>query len=54
MSPGDHVRVKDSHGLAKYRGDTGVIEKYVQFGKYYVELEKNGRSIVAVEDLEKV
>ncbi len=51
---GDKVRVKDSHGSPKFRGDTGEVEKSVQFGKYYVELEKNGRSLVDGNDLEKV
>jgi hypothetical protein len=53
FKPGDKVRVKDSHGSAKFRGDTGEIEKNVPMGKYYVQLKKNGRSLVDEGDLEK-
>jgi hypothetical protein len=51
--PGDHVRVKSTHGSPRFRGDLGIIEKYVPFGKYYVELDRNGRSMVSENDLEK-
>lgn len=54
FSPGDKVKVKDSHGSAKFRGDTGEIEKLVPIGKYYVDLKKNGRSLVDGNDLEKI
>jgi len=49
---GDKVKVKPSHGIKEWRGDTGVIDKYVPFGKYYVDLKKNGRQIVDQSDIE--
>lgn len=52
FQPGDRVKVRPSHGSEKFRGDTGVIEKYVPFGKYYVNLRRNGRSLVSEGDLE--
>jgi len=54
FQPGDHVKVKSTHGYLKFRGDTGIIEKYVPFGKYYVELKHNGRAMVSGDDLEKL
>lgn len=52
LSKGAKVRVKKSHGSADFVGDTGTVDKYVPFGKYYVKLKKNGRSMVAADDLE--
>ncbi len=52
FEPGNLVRVKPSHGASKFRGDQGTIAEYVPFGKYYVELERNGRSLVSENDLE--
>lgn len=54
MAPGTKIKVKDSHGSPGFRGDTGVVEKYVPFGKYYVKLKKNGRRMVDQSDLEKL
>ena len=54
FKPGDHVKVKSTHGYPKFRGDIGIIEKYVPFGKYYVELKRNGRAMVSEDDLEKI
>jgi len=51
FQPGDHVRVKPTHGIPSFRGDRGVIEKSVPFNKYYVELDRNGRSLVSENDL---
>lgn len=51
---GDKIRIKPSHGLKEWHGDTGVVDKYVQFGKYYVELKENGRQIVSENDLELI
>ena len=34
------------------RGDTGTIEKAIQFNKYRVKLRKSGSSVVDREDLE--
>lgn len=52
FEPGDKVKVKPSHGSPKFRGDTGTIDKYVPFGKYYVNLKENGHSVVSEDDLE--
>jgi len=54
FQPGDHIKVRSTHGYPKFRGDTGVVEKYVPFGKYYVELKRNGRAMVSEDDLEKI
>jgi hypothetical protein len=52
FEPGDKVQVKSTHGSPHFRGDIGVVDHYVPFGKYYVELKKNGRSLVSESDLE--
>lgn len=49
---GDKIRIKPTHGIKEWHGDTGVVDKYVPFGKYYVELKENGRQIVDQSDLE--
>jgi hypothetical protein len=54
FKPGDKVRVKNSTPAVRYRGDTGKIDTYVPFGKYYVDLKKNGQVLVDEADLEKV
>ena len=54
LKPGTKVRVKPTHGYAKFHHDEGTIDKYVPFGKYYVELKKNGRQLIDQNDLEKV
>jgi hypothetical protein len=54
LKPGTRVRVLPSHGLTHWHGDVGTIEKYIPFGKFYVQLEKNGRHVVPQEDLEEV
>jgi len=46
FQPGEVVRVKPTHGFEEWHGDTGTIEKYVPFGKYYVNLVKNGRVLI--------
>lgn len=50
---GTKVRVRDTHGSPKFRGDEGVIDGYVPWGKYYVKLKTNGRSLVDEGDLEE-
>ena len=52
FSPGDKVVVKSTHGYAPYRGQQGVIDKYVPFGKYYVQLKKE-RVLVDQDQLDK-
>ena len=54
FSDGQRVRVKDTHGHAAWRGDSGTIEKYVPFGKFYVQLDRNGRQFIDQGDLEAV
>ena len=54
FQPGDKVRVQPSHRSEKLRGDVGVIEKYVPWGKYYVGLRGYGRAVVSESDLELV
>jgi hypothetical protein len=51
FAPGICVFVKGSHGTERFRGDVGRIEKYIPFGKYYVDLRKNGRQLVSGSDL---
>ena len=53
LSPGDKVVVKDTHGTKEFRGQKGTVEKYVPFNKFYVDLEKAGRTLVDKSDLKK-
>jgi hypothetical protein len=53
FKPGDRVRVKPTHNFKEWHGDVGEVDKFVPFGKYYVELEKNGRVIIDGDYLEK-
>jgi hypothetical protein len=50
--PGEGVRIKNSHGWAPFRGETGIIVRYVPFGKYYMETSRHGRILVSDSDLE--
>lgn len=50
--PGDRVRIRETHNFKKYHGDEGEIEKIIPINKAYVELEKNGRVIVDLDDVE--
>ncbi len=48
--PGRRIRIRTSHGIVEWHGDEGPIEKLVPFNKAYVQLEKNGRQIVDLND----
>lgn len=54
LPQGTKIKIKPTHGISKWHGDEGTIEKYVPFGKYYVHLKTHGRQIVDQSDLEKV
>lgn len=51
--PGTKIKVKPTHGVPAWHHDEGTIEKYVPFGKYYVQLKGHGRQLVDQSDLEK-
>ncbi len=54
FKPGRRVRVKPSHGFSKWHGDEGVVEKLIPINKAYVELEREGRQILDLNDLELI
>jgi hypothetical protein len=50
--PGEGVRIKRTHCAPSFRGKTGIIVRYVPFGKYYVQEPNGERILVDVSDLE--
>lgn len=48
--PGRRIRIRPTHGIVEWHGDEGPIEKLVPINKAYVQLEKNGRQIVDLDD----
>jgi hypothetical protein len=54
VQEGALVFVKGTHGSPKFRGDVGIVDKYIPFGKFYVDLKKNGRAVVSSDDLERI
>jgi hypothetical protein len=49
---GEGVRVKDTHGHEPFRGKTGIVVRYVPFGKYYIQTWQGKRILVDGADLE--
>lgn len=47
LRPRTRIRIVSACPYKPIVGDTGRIEKYVPFGKYYVRLQTHGRMLVA-------
>lgn len=54
LKENDPVRVKEDHRVAAFRGDTGKIIKFVPTDKYWVQLKRNGKSMVHQNNLELI
>ena len=52
FQPGDKVEINTSHGWKPWIGDKGTIDKYVPFGKYYVNMDTGDRRMVDQDDLD--
>lgn len=52
FQPGNKVEINTNHGFKPWHGDNGTIDKYVPFGKYYVNMDSGDRRMVDQDDLD--